>query len=408
MMFFLVLALYCFELSDGGNTNSMPVISQAKSACQAAFGDLEGAAETQRVFLNTCPIVSQAKSAAQAMLGDPDAARETQMQFVKNLEQVAEATPGIGYITATVHYACGNAERGNEVMEKATRNTIVVSAAVLGGPVGALVASQAIDLTKTAIDSIKNGEYTPHDSIGKIGKKIQNEEPVSGDCFDLVFEMGSAVKGVVKGNAGNMKLSSSIPKAYAGASSPAAKTKTKTSSSPGKTDIKASEAGQCNNQVVSKSDYGNAGGSSSSHKSARPEKTLSDPISSKTVSDPLVSTSISTTGSSFTNPKCDRSANLLDSKRPVCDYVQLAQLMYSSIETDEQQSQSVPVLAAQPCAIPSSPPNPYPSGNTEEVVGQDLHSNEPGHSDTTTEEDHQPEEEEQCNGPDDLLFNGSS
>lgn len=42
-----------------GGVNSIPVVSQAKSGVQLVFGDTDGAAETQKDFLQQCPGVSQ-------------------------------------------------------------------------------------------------------------------------------------------------------------------------------------------------------------------------------------------------------------------------------------------------------------------------------------------------------------
>jgi hypothetical protein len=42
-----------------GGVNSIPVVSQAKSGVQLICGDTEGAAQTQKDFLQQCPVVSQ-------------------------------------------------------------------------------------------------------------------------------------------------------------------------------------------------------------------------------------------------------------------------------------------------------------------------------------------------------------
>lgn len=42
-----------------GGVNSIPVVSQAKSGVQLICGDTDGAAETQKDFLQQCPVVSQ-------------------------------------------------------------------------------------------------------------------------------------------------------------------------------------------------------------------------------------------------------------------------------------------------------------------------------------------------------------
>lgn len=42
-----------------GGVNSIPVVSQAKSGVQLICGDTDGAAQTQKDFLQECPGVSQ-------------------------------------------------------------------------------------------------------------------------------------------------------------------------------------------------------------------------------------------------------------------------------------------------------------------------------------------------------------
>lgn len=54
-----------------GSVDSIPVISQVKSAVQAIAGDTAGAKKTQENFLNGCPVVSQVKSLVQVIGHDP-------------------------------------------------------------------------------------------------------------------------------------------------------------------------------------------------------------------------------------------------------------------------------------------------------------------------------------------------
>jgi len=116
-----------------GNTDSIPVISQAKSAVQAIAGDTDGAWKTQENFLRGCPIVSQGTSLVQAMSGDEQGAINTQMYFVNNVSNVADTVPVVGHIKGGIHYACGDKEGGDNAMKSASRTVGVVAGGIGGG-----------------------------------------------------------------------------------------------------------------------------------------------------------------------------------------------------------------------------------------------------------------------------------
>src|SRR4051812_31348049 len=118
-----------------GNVDSVPVVSQLKSAVQAIGGDLEGAERTQQNFvkvLDRMPVASQIKSAVQAIAGDEEGARRTQETFLNS-------TPVVGHIKGAVHLACGDEEGANEAFRSAT---IGVAKLATGG-VGALAITVA-------------------------------------------------------------------------------------------------------------------------------------------------------------------------------------------------------------------------------------------------------------------------
>ena len=125
-----------------GNIDSMPVMSQTKSAVQAIAGDTEGARRTQENFLRGCPIISQGTSAVQAIAGDTDGARKTQEYFASNLSQLVDSVPLVGHIKGGIHYAVGDTEGGHNAMFAASRTTAVlgggIAGGLLGGPVGAV------------------------------------------------------------------------------------------------------------------------------------------------------------------------------------------------------------------------------------------------------------------------------
>ena len=72
----------CIRLKMG-NVNTVPVISQIKSAVEACHGDMDSALRTQEEFSRKCIVVSQLRSAVEAGLGDCKAALETQKQFLE-------------------------------------------------------------------------------------------------------------------------------------------------------------------------------------------------------------------------------------------------------------------------------------------------------------------------------------
>lgn len=67
----------------GSVVDAIPVVSQVKSAIQAATGDTDGARQTQERFLRTSPGTSQLTSAIQAIQGDTEGARKTQEAFLE-------------------------------------------------------------------------------------------------------------------------------------------------------------------------------------------------------------------------------------------------------------------------------------------------------------------------------------
>ena len=70
-----------------GNTDSLPVISQAKSAVQAIAGDSEGALQTQKNFVKGCPVISQGVALGAAIAGHTEYAKETQIYFGKKFDE---------------------------------------------------------------------------------------------------------------------------------------------------------------------------------------------------------------------------------------------------------------------------------------------------------------------------------
>ena len=174
-----------------GATDSIPVVSQTKSAVQCVWGDEEGARETQENFLNTCPVVSQGKSAYEWWYGDSEAARETQLKFVRGASNFADGIPGVGHAKGAVHYTLGDKESGDRSMKAASRTTGVIGGGVIGGltlgPAGAVFGGIAggatVDSMTTGIESAIENEYRPSGQVAAIGKMVKGEASV-GEVFD--------------------------------------------------------------------------------------------------------------------------------------------------------------------------------------------------------------------------------
>jgi hypothetical protein len=106
-----------------GNINTVPVISQIKSAVEACSGDLEAALETQEEFSRKCIVVSQIRSAVEAGLGDCEAAFETQVLFASEID----AFPVLSQIKSAVQAWCGDMEAAKETQEIFSKECLVVS-----------------------------------------------------------------------------------------------------------------------------------------------------------------------------------------------------------------------------------------------------------------------------------------
>ncbi len=186
-----------------GAVDSLPVVSQTKSAVQAVFGDREGARRTQGKFLDTCPVVSQGKSLFQLATGDVKGAGETQLKFAGGVSDFVDGIPVVGHTKGAIHYACGDKEGGDKAMKSSSRTVGVVGGGVggflVGGPVGATAGGMAggllMDGITTGVDSAIHNEYRPSGTVAAVTTLANGEsESVSGDIFDVVF--GTAMDGV--------------------------------------------------------------------------------------------------------------------------------------------------------------------------------------------------------------------
>nr|UDL18262.1 chitinase-like protein [Bemisia tabaci] len=173
--------------------DSIPIISQIKSAVQAISGDTEGAKKTQENFVNQAPVVSQIKSAVQSASGDNEGAKKTQEQFLHEfIEPVADNTPIVGHIKGGIHIAAGDKERGEHILKGASTSTAAVIGGILGGPAGAIAAGAATDGLITGIDSAKNREYSP---FGIVDYVSNIDKHSAGDHFDTILGIGTEFVG---------------------------------------------------------------------------------------------------------------------------------------------------------------------------------------------------------------------
>ena len=149
--------------------NRLLGVSQAKSVAQWAFGDTEGALNTQDEFTSTFPIISQTHSVVEWTQGDTDKAWETQKKFFSGLSDSINGIPGVGHIKGVVHYVWGDRDGGDRAMKSASRTTGVMvggtAGFMMGGPAGAVaggvLGGVITDGITTGVDSAVHGEYRP-------------------------------------------------------------------------------------------------------------------------------------------------------------------------------------------------------------------------------------------------------
>eukprot|EP01041_Mallomonas_annulata_P004787 gene4787-9541_t len=108
-----------------GNINSIPVISQIKSAVEASYGDMESACRTQVEFSKTCPVVSQFRSLVEVSCGNPDEALKTQMEFSHVM--ALDSFPVASQIKSAIQASCGDMDASLQAQEKFSRQCMVVS-----------------------------------------------------------------------------------------------------------------------------------------------------------------------------------------------------------------------------------------------------------------------------------------
>ena len=164
---------------------------------QYASGDVKGAKQTQRIFMNECPGVSQYKSYMQYKEGDTLGAMLTQAKFYnatkENVVCILNGTPVIGHAKAMAHYVMGDQDSGNKALKAATRSMAVVSGGaagmVAGGPklavMGGIAGGAAVDALATKIESTLAKEYRPN-GIFYTKERIKKGQANVSEVFDAV------------------------------------------------------------------------------------------------------------------------------------------------------------------------------------------------------------------------------
>ncbi len=174
-----------------GAVDSIPVVSQVKSAVQAICADVEGAWRTQENLLDTCPGVSQGKYLVQLATGDVKGAEKTLLKFAQGMSNCVN---GIPVVKGAIHYAWGDEEGGDKAMKSSSRTVGVMGGGVGGflvaGPVGAVAGGVAgglaMDGVMTGVDSAIHNEYRPSGTVAAVTTLVKKEsESVSGDIVDL-------------------------------------------------------------------------------------------------------------------------------------------------------------------------------------------------------------------------------
>jgi len=202
-----------------GNTDSIPVVSQAKSLVQVIGGDAKGAKKTQENFARTAPVVSQFNSLGHSIAGNNDEARKIQEEFGSEMQSLAEGTPVVGHFVSAGYAIAGDTKKAEQVALGATKSTVVAVAGIAGaacGP-GAPACGAALATSANAgwdgLDSVIGGE-----SRGMIKgfQDIHEGKASIGSAFDTIAEQGLVAGGGALGAYGARKTFSNFKKKIGG------------------------------------------------------------------------------------------------------------------------------------------------------------------------------------------------
>jgi len=164
-----------------------PLVSQLKSGFQMLTGDVDGATNTQRNFLNDGVGPSQVRSVVYLVTGEPKRALDVQTKFVVNMGKVAEGVPIVGYTKGVVHLITGDGNAGWNAIKSATSSTGAVVGALGGGPIGAVGGHLLVDALITTVDYAIHGEQAKAHGFLDYLKNINHLD--SGNHFDAIAEL---------------------------------------------------------------------------------------------------------------------------------------------------------------------------------------------------------------------------
>ncbi|CAF1595839.1 unnamed protein product, partial [Didymodactylos carnosus] len=175
-----------------GNTDSLPVISQAKSVVQLIAGNSEGAARTHKNFVKGCPVLLQAVAFGALTQGKIGFAKESQIYFLKNMSNVADSIPVVGHAKGLIHYyILGDMEGCNEAIKSASRSVGVAAGGIrgftAGGPISGYAGGElggiAADIVISVADTIVHREFRLCGHIQSL-RRIVDGKMEAGEGFD--------------------------------------------------------------------------------------------------------------------------------------------------------------------------------------------------------------------------------
>lgn len=104
---------------------------------------------------------------------------------------IVDSTPVVGHVKGIVHYAQGDAEKGDACMISASRTTAVTVATVFTAGSGALVcgltaasAGLGTDIVTTTVDSAVKKEFRPAGFCAAVNRAVETKDP--NDVFSAV------------------------------------------------------------------------------------------------------------------------------------------------------------------------------------------------------------------------------
>lgn len=175
-------------------------VAQLKSLYQLLTNDADGAAKTQRNFLNDGIGTAQARSLYFLATGDAEKALAIQKKFYKNTEELTDSIPVVGHIKGAVHLLTGDTEHGWTAIKSATSSTGSAVGGAFGGPLGAVGGHTLTDLAITGVDfAINGGSSRPY---GLVQYVTHIDEQSAEDHFRAATGLVSNVFGGMIGKRG--------------------------------------------------------------------------------------------------------------------------------------------------------------------------------------------------------------